>query len=750
MQFSPNPKKIKTKISQKIRLKLRIVLLALFVISPLLAQARTFNPHNIITDQDLTNKDSLSQTAIQKFLERENSVLARYSQVINGQAMTAAAMIWQIGQKHNISPKYLLATLEKEQSLIHKTQATEKALDWACGYGCYGGSCKEKYRGFYNQVEAAAETQQIYWQKAGQFSFRAGVTTKTYDGFAVTPANKATANFYIYTPYVGYAPELGVTSPYGGNKLFWVIWSRYFTDQKFLDGQVLTNGSDYWLIEQNQKRKFITPGIFLADYEPADAILASAKDLAAYPDGPAVYFSNKTLVKSAASGQIFFLQDGVKHPLFDSAALAQLADFRLALAETDIRAVSEDQISQYSLGSNISAASVYPQGKLFKDETGTIWLVQDGLKHAVDPVVLGNRFSGQTPEPSTAAEMLKYTTGGPILLKDGTFISYNGNYYLISQSERMKIVDLTIFDRVFGLNKKNSALPVSQAAFELHAAGDMIDYIDDTVQDAIVYAPNAPAETPAAPSGSLQAELISLQPEALLPEAGASQGVTVQIKNIGSAVWQNGAVWLKVTDNSGQNLYGSLEKINFAESAVSGSQIATFVFTLVAPQKTGVNTLKLTLASANNAEIFKAAKFIIVKPAASQAPAVKAAAAIVSQNIPASIKNTAKPVAVTMQIKNTGTTTWLSRRTALEVYNQNGTTSYFYDPNDWIRKNVAAVPVNKSQIKPGETGVFKFTLDPSGIKKGTYTLKFQLKQLDVNQEVLLEGAKSWEKKITVN
>jgi len=272
--------KIKTKGKDRVLfypknflLKLRIGILAFFIFSalilngPLQVQARTFNPNNIITDQELLNKDSLSKAAIQKFLERKDSVLARYSQIIEGEALTAAEMIWTIGQKHGINPKFLLTTLEKEQGLIHKNQATEKALDWATGYGCYGGGCKEKYRGFYNQVEASAETQQIYWQKAGQFAFNVGQTTTSFDGYKVTPANKATANLYIYTPYVGYAPELGVTAPYGGNKLFWRIWQRYFTNQKFLDGQVVTRGGDYWLIKDNQKRKFISKDLFLTDYK---------------------------------------------------------------------------------------------------------------------------------------------------------------------------------------------------------------------------------------------------------------------------------------------------------------------------------------------------------------------------------------------------------------------------------------------------------------------------------------------------
>src|SRR3989344_4148803 len=122
MKFHSKYKKTKIKIVHKQlhlnNLKLRVFslgLLALFIcaifISPIAVNARTFNPHNIIVDEELINKNSLSKTAIQKFLEREGSVLARYSQIVNGQVMSAAEMVWSVGQKHGVNPKFILTTL---------------------------------------------------------------------------------------------------------------------------------------------------------------------------------------------------------------------------------------------------------------------------------------------------------------------------------------------------------------------------------------------------------------------------------------------------------------------------------------------------------------------------------------------------------------------------------------------------------------------------------------------------------------
>ncbi len=738
--------KTKTKNQQKFLgygLIVIVAILAFFVLFlPNPIQARTFNPNNIITDQELLNKDSLSKTAIQTFLAKENSVLARFSQIVDGSTLKASEMIGEIGQKHGINPKFLLATLEKEQGLIHKSQATEKALDWATGYGCYQGNCKEKYRGFYNQVEATAETQQIYWEKVDQLAFRAGETTTTFDGYLVTPENKATANLYIYTPYVGYAPDLGITSLYGGNKLFWRIWQRYFTNQKFLDGQVIKNGDNLWLIQNNTKRKFASQEIFLKDYKLSDAIVVTQKDKAAYPDGPPINFANNTLVKSASSGQIFLLADHQKRPIINVEALTLLSDFQTAVTENEISAVTEDQLTGYQLGTLISSNSIYPQGKLFKDETGKIWQVKDNLKHEVDPVVWQNRFNSQNLEATTSVELEKYPTGSPVKLEDGTFVKIDEKYYLISSGERMKIENLQLFDQVFGLDKKNGAVSVSTALLEVHEAGETIDYIDDTITDSTSSTPSSTS------SGSYSASFNSMEPDGLIMITGEMRSVTFKFKNAGSANWQAGEVYLAVTDKGKDtSSFGTAKKTNFSESSVSNSQIATFTFDLTAPtQQSGVLTQEFNLYYSKNGtptKITSIGKFIIVKPGV--------AAQILEHNIPVAVRNKWKPVVIRMKIKNISPDTiWLAKKTALEIYDAAGKTSPFYDPNDWVRKEVAAVPLNKSTIKPGEVGEFKFTLDPRGIKPGTYILNFQLKLLDKNKDVYLDGRLEWRREIRVD
>ncbi len=746
-------KKIKIKTIKKNLQKLSKIILVLFIfisffpLSSVYA-GRIFDPNNIITDQELSDKDSLSRAAIQTFLERKNSVLSQYEQEIEGVNKKASEIIWEVGQKYSINPKFLLTTLEKEQGLISKSNATEKAIDWATGYSCFGGTCNERHKGFYNQVLAAAATQDIYRQRAGQFSFRVGQTTKTVDGYNVTPLNQATANLYIYTPYVGHAPELGINFQFGANKLFWRIWHRYFSEQKFLDGQIITHGGRYWLIKNNKKYEFASKELFLNDYKENDAINVSSKAALSYPDGPKIYFAENSLVKENSSSQIYLIAEGLKRPIIDNNALALLSDFRIAVSAQQIPTVSFDKLLAYGDGPHISASSIYPQGKLFRDEGGKIWQIKDNIRREVDLVVWQQRFNSQVPETINSSTLEGYLRGTPVRLKDGTFVENSGRYFLISNGKRMRIEDTEIFNRIFGIDKKNSALKISSQLLQIHAAGEVIDYIDDTIKDSDITRPAPPTAVNPPSVGNYQAVFESITPERLVTASGSNQTIAVQFKNTGSALWQKGNVLLKMSDRGKESSsFGVSEKINFDQKNVSSSQIATFTFDIASPtDKTGLLVQDFSLYYDNNGRMEKittVGKAIVVRSGVS--------AQIIEHNIPIAVKNIWQPISITMKIKNTSSdTAWLSRRTALEIYNLDGTPSLFYDPKDWVRQEVAAVPINKSTIEPGEIGEFKFTLNPLKIRQGVHTLNFQLKLLDKNIQVFLNGNQEWHRQIRVD
>ena len=136
---------------------------------------------------------------------------------------SASAIILQAARSWQVSPKVLLATLQKEQSLLTATKPSSTALDWAMGCGVPDtGPRQTKYQGFGNQIWYGAETLHNPAQ-----NWIPDTTKKCYDG-TPTPVNASTWALYTYTPWIGSATT-------GGNYLFWEAYVRYFGDPLAVD-----------------------------------------------------------------------------------------------------------------------------------------------------------------------------------------------------------------------------------------------------------------------------------------------------------------------------------------------------------------------------------------------------------------------------------------------------------------------------------------------------------------------------------
>ncbi len=694
------------------------------------ASAAAFNPNRLLSDQELRDAGNVSVTAIQRFLERNNSVLGTYRETVNGDSLSAAELIHRVAEQTKVSVKFLLAMVEREQGLLRKSVAAAKQsdLDWATGYSCFGGRCNDKYRGFFNQIESTAITQNIYFDRAGSFTFQAGKPTKTKDGFVVTPENQATANLYIYTPYVGHSPELGVTNNIGGNRLFFSLWQRYFTAAKYPDGFILTDGDAFWKIENGRKRKFKTREVFLADGRLADAITVDAKTLAAYPDGPDIAFANHTIVRSAASGQTLLLHDGKQRPVLDEAALAKLSDFRLTLTSfSEVPTVPVELLEPYPVGTPITASLAYPQGKLFQDETGAPWWVQDGIRHPVHPNVAQVNYPARPPEATTIATLNGFLLGSPIAARDGSVVKNSADEpYVITNGERRKITSAELAIRLFGAARLQAAVTLPDDVLSLHTAGIPLDYLDDTIPDP------PPTPTPAPPTYA--AGDVTVTPSGLAGLTGQTLPIQVSVKNTGSATWQPTDVTLQL--NAGPTM-------NFSEATIAPGQAATFSGNLTLPTTPGLQPQKFTVTGPGGAVLQRFAQFALVQPGI--------AAEVMSHTLPVAVKTAWRPIAVTVKLKNISTDlTWKSAKAALVLTDADGKPSPFYDAADWVRRDVPAVPTNRKTVAPGQTGEFHFTLKPRGVKPGTYDLRFRLELRDQGKTIPIDGQEVWTRKIRVD
>lgn len=220
--------------------------------------AATWDIDDVISDENFRGSYSMTQQEIQEFLNTQPGVLKSYSAPdYAGKVKPAAQIIYEAAVAWNVNPKVILATLEKEQSLIgvgvHAKTAThshgtyEYHLPKAMGCGIFAGSTNT-YPGFGNQVWNGARKLSTYevtfgW-KPGKTMLIVPDTGPTK--ITIVPQNAATFAQYTYTPH-----EHGV-------KLFWTIYERWFGDthasprlrpvyrfSSVKTGELLFTGSEY-------------------------------------------------------------------------------------------------------------------------------------------------------------------------------------------------------------------------------------------------------------------------------------------------------------------------------------------------------------------------------------------------------------------------------------------------------------------------------------------------------------------------
>lgn len=172
-----------------------------------------YDPDTLITETKYRSQD-MTVTAIQSFLEEQTGSLATYkTRDMSGVTKSAAEIIWDCAQKWNISPRVLLITLQKEQSLLSDATPTSRQLQWAMGAGRPdSGKTNYSMAGFGRQVWYGARA-----LHRNSLPWVAGVSMNI-DSSIVYPSNPATYSLYKYTPHLR------------GTHSFWALWKTYFNE----------------------------------------------------------------------------------------------------------------------------------------------------------------------------------------------------------------------------------------------------------------------------------------------------------------------------------------------------------------------------------------------------------------------------------------------------------------------------------------------------------------------------------------
>jgi hypothetical protein len=456
-----------------------LILIFVLLLSPIApVTAAEFNQNNIISDFELEDSTSLSQDAIQRFLENKGSFLAQFTEVVEGVRKPASQIIFEEAQLYQMSPKVILAMLQKEQSLITDSSPSQNQLDWATGFGVCDSCSKSDPRlaplkGFYNQVSGFAEKIRVNYLRDLKSLGRTltgwgpGRTKKTLDDYSITPVNNATAVLYTYNPWRG-------GGRIGANFNFWRIWQRYFV-REYPDGTLLQEKGDpgVWLLQNGKRRPFTSRTALYSRYDPNRIIQVSKNELEKYEIGAQIKFANYSLLR-APWGTVYLLVDDTIR------GIASLEVFRtIGFNPEEVIEVEASELDSYSIGKNITISSAYPTGGLLQDNsTGAVFYVQDGEKQGIiDRTILANNFKNQKPTPVHQEELNQYPYTGRLKLIDGTIILSEESpaVYVISDGKRRPVISGEAFEKL-GFSW-DEIISVPQRVIDLHPLGDPLDLI---------------------------------------------------------------------------------------------------------------------------------------------------------------------------------------------------------------------------------------------------------------------------------
>ncbi|MFA6321848.1 MAG: hypothetical protein WCX71_00020 [Candidatus Buchananbacteria bacterium] len=445
-------------------MKIKIILIStIFLLLPqsILAADYFFNPNLIISDDDFLDYNCLTLNEIQQFLLSKNSPLADMSFLdYQGINKKASEIIWQAAQESKISPKVILTTLQKEQSLIEDPIPIQNQFDKAMGYRCFDNAiCNPKALGFGKQVDGATWQFRQYFDNPNNWTYKIN-SSYNVDGFSIIIQNQATANLYNYTPH------------YSGNQSFFKIWQRFW-GKNYPDGSLVKaqGSAAVWLIQYNQRRPIASYSVLLSRFNPKKILPITQSDLNKYEVGPVIKFYNYSLLR-LPTGEVYLLVDDELRPITSPQVFSTIG-----FNWEEVEDASPKDLIGYSYGQEITVKSAYPTGALLQNKsTGGVFYVENGIKHPIySKEILKTNFKDKVLTKVSPAELDKFETGDPVKFRDGELVKAKGDprVYVISNGYRRTFKDEKSFAK-FGYQWHN-IIETTPSAINLIPLGEDIE-----------------------------------------------------------------------------------------------------------------------------------------------------------------------------------------------------------------------------------------------------------------------------------
>ncbi len=453
---------------------------------------RGFNPNKLIEDSVFKDKSAMgSAQAVQKFLEEKNSVLANTSSSFistlgeptssslkstledpntsSSASRTAAQLIWDAAQSSGLNPQVILATLQKEQSLVTGRQNStpeqlQRALNFAMGFGCPDSQpCGELYKGFYFQLfgnvdsegnrylGAAKSLMKSFSTPGGRGPYYNGSVAKVgdtiilnntlggYEGVeaqqSVTIKNSATAALYRYTPHV-----------FNGNYNFWRYMNTWFgshvSDKE--DSSALPNGTIvkanriYYMIQDGKSYRI---NDFVKDFRKISTKSKkikslTAKQLKAYPEAGLLGLPDNTVVKVGDKLYVF-----IDNKIFEAS--------ESVLKQRGLSSGSAKEVTEVNLKDFMPALLLPPnEGTVLRGVTGPeVYVVENAQLRLVSSLVFKQRGLAGKVQIVPDEELELYQKGGFLPPLDGTMVKSpkDPTVSLIANRIRRPIPSLVVF-----------------------------------------------------------------------------------------------------------------------------------------------------------------------------------------------------------------------------------------------------------------------------------------------------------------
>ncbi len=405
-----------------------------------------FDPDRVLDDDDIFDVNGMSYDRMVTFLRAKGTLADHVTPDTDGVPKKVPEILYRVATSYKINPKYLMALIQKEQSLVEDPHPSQKQFDWATGYGVCDNCSKDDpsiqdFKGFASQVEWAAKQyrEKYLLQILGTGRTRAGKApglAMLVDSHTVTPENNATAMLYAYTPHIS------------GNYNLWRIWQRWFS-LNFPEGTVVrgkTTNKTY-LIRLGQKRPFDSLEVLMSMVDQNKIIPVSDTELDGYPLGPSIRFPNYALLRDDKK-RLWLLSGNTRRRIADMKAFR-----KFGFNEDEIIDVKSDELDGYEDdGRTITTKTEFPTGIVMQDSKDkTLWYVEQGSRSLIpDKTFLSLYFRGRVVKKVTAKTLAKYAIGEPYRLHDGelvrkksdpaVFVVENGALRLIPTSETFESI----------------------------------------------------------------------------------------------------------------------------------------------------------------------------------------------------------------------------------------------------------------------------------------------------------------------